>query len=93
MIPSPSLGPAATISGKNFKPKPIALGRLQARQGKEELPPVARVPAVLAVLAAPGAAGAEELKLIQCEGGNIHGKGSSAQKIASEVATESAAQR
>ncbi len=38
--------------------------------------------AALAVLAVPGAASAEELKLIQCEGGNVHGKGSSAQKIA-----------
>jgi ABC-type phosphate transport system substrate-binding protein len=37
--------------------------------------------AALAALAAPGAASAEELKLIQCEGGNIHGKGSSAQKL------------
>jgi ABC-type phosphate transport system substrate-binding protein len=35
----------------------------------------------VAALAVPAAAGAEELKLIQCEGGNIHGKGSSAQKL------------
>lgn len=38
--------------------------------------------AAAAALAVPAAAGAEELKLIQCEGGNIHGKGSSAQKLA-----------
>lgn len=37
--------------------------------------------AAVAALAVPVAAGAEELKLIQCEGGNIHGKGSSAQKL------------